>query len=123
MPVLLFTTQTLLYCPLLRFIQWSIGKADIRLGLWQVGPLQRLEIVARKEDLSYEGAGEKYIPTLESVQDKTRAGTFGLGERFFTDSDDRRDFRRCNNLGVRNDFNGSTTSFPHVSFDFAMVGT
>ena len=57
-----------------------MGEVDDRLSSRQLGPLQRVERIVRKEDLAYERAGEEGIRTLECVQDKARAGGLGTSQ-------------------------------------------
>ena len=88
MPILLLIAQADLYCPPLRFVQMLIDKVDFWLGPRQFGPLQCVERVVRKEDLSYEWGREERASTLETVQDEVSTGDFGVVELFLAKGDD-----------------------------------
>lgn len=99
-----------------------MGKVELWSGLGQAGPLQRPEIVSRKENLAHERTGEERIPAFERIQNKIRPGVFSAGKLIFSNSDDRRNFGRGSELSVRSDLNGFSAGPLHVSFNFPLVG-
>jgi len=119
MSILLLIAQAPIHCLLLRFVQCFV-EVDRRLSCGQLGPLQRIERVVRKENFPHERAGESGIETLELIQDKTRAASLSAGEFLLANSDNRFDFR--SELSVRSDFDGSAINFAHVALDFPLVG-
>jgi hypothetical protein len=120
MSILLLVTQTLLHRILLRFIQFFVGELDLWLTRRQLGPLQRMERVFRKENLPYERAGEDRILTLERAQDQIRTGGFCTGELILANGDDR--FDLGGELGVRGDFDGFALNLANVALEFPLVG-
>ena len=88
LPIRLLIAQTLLHRLPLRPVQVPIGESDPRLSRGQLGPLQRMERVFRKENFPNEWAGEEDIRALERIPDKVRAVDFGIGEFILANRDD-----------------------------------
>ena len=120
MPIRLLIAQAPLHCLPLRLVRFPFGEDHLRLGRRQLRPLQRIEGVVWKENLSNEWAGEEGVRTLERIQDKACAVSLSTGEFLLANRDDRFDFR--SDLSVRSDSDSSALHIIHVSLDLALVG-